>query len=458
MKRRGFGKEFFQKKKKTLHQNQKRNKLQQRYRGSFGRKKHLYNLAKIIELNQRIDASALGYAISFLLMVALLCTGVLLVSSVNKRLEHFYLTKEHLVFDNYVSLQLGAEMKSETKQLIHVSGDTSLIIKKQWGAFEIVTSNTFHKSLHIESSVLIGHETSNDIPTLYIPENNQPLKLAGDALVEGEVFVSERGVDRAYIAGRSYSRNKLIDGKISKSERFLPALGNGISLFEVENLVKNTQIIEQLPKDSTFSFQTKTALYQSFDVVILDGKLKGNLIIRSFEKIIVTEKSNLEHVILIAPEIIFEKNTKAVTQVIALKRIVLESEVRLLYPSVCVLQEEKPEMDGKIHEILIGENAKVLGGILLRSSQPDFRKPLLLKIAEQAVVAGLVYNVGETEIKGSVIGHCYTNALVLRYGGGENSNHLLDCTLSSVKLPKGFVFPNWLKNTQEIKNKIITRL
>jgi hypothetical protein len=409
-------------------------------------------------VNKRVNASALGYAISFLLMIALLCTGVLLISSVNKRLEHFYLTKEHLVFDNYVSLQFGAIMKSSTRELIHYSGDTSLILKKQWGAFEIITSNTFHKSLHIESSVLIGHETSNDIPTLYIPENNQPLKLAGDALVEGDVFISERGVDRAYIAGRSFSRNKLIDGKISKSERFLPALGDGISLLEVENLVKNTQKVEQLPTDSTFSFQDKTTLYEVFDPIVLNQKLKGNLIIRSFDKITVTEKSHLEHVILIAPEIIFEKNTKAVTQVIAQKRIVLESDVKLLYPSVCVLQEEKPELDGKIHEILIGENAQVLGGVLLRSSQPDFRKPLRLSIASQSVVAGLVYNSGETEIKGSIIGHCYTNALVLRYGGGENSNHLFDCTLSSEKLPKGFVFPNWLKNHPKETSKIIARL
>lgn len=407
---------------------------------------------------KKIPASALGYAISFLLLVALICTGVLAFTSVNKRLEHFYLTKEHLIFDNVFALQMGANLTENLKTLVHVSGDTSTLIKKKWGVFEVISARTFHHQLSVESTALIGRETSHELPVLYIPENNQTLKLAGDALVEGKIAISERGVDRAYIAGRPYSRKTLIDGSIEKSDRFLPALGSNFETLNPEYLIQGTKELTDLPEDSSFSFYEDTRLYTNLDAITLTGKLSGNLIIRSFTKITVTSESQLNHLILIAPSIVFEKNTKATVQALATKEITCEADVFLGYPSVCALLETVPEIDGGVHQIVLGEDSKVLGGILLHSKEPNFRKPLRLRMDVGSVVGGMVYNVGETEIKGSILGYCYTNALVLRYGGGENSNHLLDCTLSSKQLPADFIFPSWLKNSTKGKQTIICRL
>jgi hypothetical protein len=407
---------------------------------------------------KKVSASALGYAISFLLLVALICTGVLAFTSVNKRLEHFYLTKEHLIFDNVFALQMGANLSGNSKTLVHVSGDTSTLIKKKWGVFEVISAKTFHNQLSVESTALIGRETSHELPVLYIPENNQSLKLAGDALVEGKIAISERGVDRAYIAGRPYSRKTLIDGSIEKSDRFLPALGSNFETLNPEHLIQGTKELTDLPEDSSFSFYDDTRLYTNLDAITLTGKLSGNLIIRSFTKITVTSQSKLNHLILIAPSIVFEKQTKASVQALATKEIICESDVFLGYPSVCALLETAPEKDGVLHQIVLGEDSKVLGGILLHSKEPNFRKPLRLRMDVGSVVGGMVYNVGETEIKGSVLGYCYTNALVLRYGGGENSNHLLDCTLSSKQLPADFIFPSWLKNSNSGKQTIICRL
>lgn len=407
---------------------------------------------------KKVPASALGYAISFLLLIALICTGVLAFTSVNKRLEHFYLTKEHLIFDNVFALQLGANLTENSKTLVHVSGDTSTLIKKKWGVFEVISAKTFHHQLSVESTALIGRETSHELPVLYIPENNQSLKLAGDALVEGKIAISERGVDRAYIAGRPYSRKTLIDGSIEKSDRFLPALGSNFETLNPELLIQGAKELTDLPEDSSFSFYEDTRLYTNLDAITLTGKLSGNLIIRSFTKITVTSQSQLNHLILIAPSIVFEKNTKATVQALATKEITCEADVFLGYPSVCALLETVPEIDGGVHQIVLGEDSKVLGGILLHSKEPNFRKPLRLRMDVGSVVGGMVYNVGETEIKGSVLGYCYTNALVLRYGGGENSNHLLDCTLSSKQLPEDFIFPSWLKNSTKGKQTIICRL
>jgi hypothetical protein len=407
---------------------------------------------------KKINASALGYAIGFLLLIALICTGVLAITSVNKRLEHFYLTKEHLIFDNALALKYGASMSSNSHTLIHVSGDTTDLLKKKWGVFEVISAKTYHRALSVTSTALIGRSTSDQLPVLYIPENNQSLKLAGDALVEGNIAVSERGVDRAYLAGRPFSRSTLVAGNIAKSERFLPPLGSKFESLNPEQLIQDTKELSDLPQDSSFSFQTTTVLYTQMDPIVLTGKLTGNIIIRSFSKITVTKESRLEHLILIAPTIVFEQETKATVQAIASREILCEKDVMLGYPSVCALFETAPERDGGVHQIVVSENSKVLGGILLHSKQPDFRKPVRLHLDVASVVGGMVYNVGETEIKGSILGHCLTQSLALRYGGGENTNHLLDCTLSSKQLPEDFIFPSWLKNNKEGKQTLICRL
>lgn len=407
---------------------------------------------------KKTSASALGYAIGFLLLIALICTGVLAITSVNKRLEHFYLTKEHLIFDNVVALQRGANMRGTTSTLVHHFGDTSTLVRKKWGVFEVISAKTFHRQLVVESSALIGRTSNAQLPVLYIPENNQALKLAGDALVEGKVAISERGVDRAYLAGRSFSRETLIAGEIETSDRFLPPLGTSFETLQPEQLVQGSNALQDLPQDSSFSFYQQTALYSQIDPIVLSGKLSGNLIVQSFSKITITKESDLQHLILIAPIIEFEKETKATVQAIASKEISCAPDVTLGYPSVCALLETAPERDGVMHHIAIGENSKVLGGILLHSKQPDFRKPVHLLLDIASVIGGMVYNVGATEIKGSILGHCYTNSLVLRYGGGENTNHLLDCTLSSTQLPKDFIFPSWLKNGNDGKQTILCRL
>ncbi len=91
------------------------------------------------------------------------------------------------------------------------------------------------------------------------------------------------------------------------------------------------------------------------------------------------------------------------------------------------------------------------------SQNSNFRKPIQLKVYPTALVSGLVYNAGESEMRGSIIGHFYTNALRLYSGGSDNSNHLLDCTISSTQLPAYFMLPNWLDGMKVGKQKIIAR-
>lgn len=119
-----------------------------------------------------------------------------------------------------------------------------------------------------------------------------------------------------------------------------------------------------------------------------------------------------------------------------------------------ILNELKQNSGLSKREIVLKEKSKVVGGILLVSQSPDFRRPIELSIFN-SLVAGFVYNTGKTALQGTVIGSIYTQQFGVRAGGGEYSNHLIDARISSWAMPKGFVYPTWIESEVNRKSEII---
>lgn len=404
----------------------------------------------------KIKSSALGYAIAFMLLVGLVTSGVLFISSANKRIEVNYSIQEHLLFNNQVSLLLGA--KKETQglfQVIHSTGDTTEINKKSWGAYDVVVAKTFNGNQAILKSGLTGNTFIDPLPALYLPNQRQVVKLCGDTKIEGTVYLSERGLERGYIAGTNYKNDKLLYGIQKLSDRNLPSLKDHVKNLSLDNFKKGSVNMDFVNRDTIFSFSEETKLVSKVETLIIQHNVSGNVIFHSFDKVLVSSSAKLHNVIIIAPEVEFESGFKGNVQVIAHKMIKCNDEVTLEYPSSLVLNElTRNDGDGE-NGISIGANSKVLGGVLLVSQNPNFRKPVQLRIDESAIIGGLVYNSGTTELKGKLLGHLYTNAFNLKVGGGQYGNHLLNTTISSRQLPDNFILPNWLSDQKVDESKII---
>ncbi len=404
--------------------------------------------------SNNIKASALGYAISFLLLTGLISTGVLFIASANKRLEQNYLLSEHMLFNNYLGLRYGASMvEAGHKQFVHTSGDTTKITVRNWGAYQAVTSVTFHGHRLVEKSALVGRVVEDPLPALYIPDRKQVVKLCGKTLIEGEVYTSKRGFERGHIAGAHFEGDKLLHGTLREAERELPALRGYVKELDYEHLSQGAIRIEPFLHDSTFRFTDDTRLWTSTDPIHLSARIEGNLIIHSFDSIFVMATAALNHVILMAPVIRFESGFDGCVQAIATQRISCEKETKLRYPSALIMHEsEAGELED--HGIFMAEGSMVLGGILLLSDHQNFRRPPRLLIRE-AMAGGLVYNVGETELKGKLIGSLYTEQLALKLGGGEYRGYLYNATLSSRQLPEDFVMPDWLTDVERKHPKLL---
>ncbi|OFZ23248.1 MAG: hypothetical protein A3D92_08965 [Bacteroidetes bacterium RIFCSPHIGHO2_02_FULL_44_7] len=397
----------------------------------------------------------MGYAISFLLLIGLICTSVLFITSANKRLEMNYLLDEHMLLNNYVSLHYGAGMQEAgSKIFVHSSGDTSEVTVRNWGAFRAVTSWTHHGGRLVEKSAIVGRLLEEPLPVLYLPNRKQVVKLCGKTLIEGEVYSSSRGFERGHIANSHFEGDKLLHSTLRESERELPKLKSYVHDLDYEHLTKGAVKIEPLRSDSSFRFTQATSLMSSTEAIHVMLRLEGNLIIHSFDSIFVSATASLNHVILMAPIIRFEKGFHGCVQAIANERISCEEGVELRYPSALILEEKTSGDRDRSHGIFVEKKALVLGGILLLSENPNFRHPVHLLI-DEATVGGLVYNVGESELKGSIIGSLYTNELALKLGGGEYKGYFWNATLSSKQLPEEFVLPDWLADVRFKESKLL---
>lgn len=366
-----------------------------------------------------------------------------------------YLLEEHMLLNNYVGLHYGAGMQDAgSKVFVHTSGDTSEVTVRNWGAFRAVTSITHHGQRFVEKSAMVGRLMEEPLPTLYLPNRKQVVKLCGKTLIEGEVFSSSRGFERGHIANSHFEGDKLLNGTLRESERELPKLKSYVYDLDYEHLTKGAVKIEALRSDSSFRFTEPTSLMTSMEAIHLELKLEGNLIVHSFDSIFVSASASLNHVILMAPVIRFEKGFQGCVQVIANERICCEEGVQLRYPSALILEEKVSSEQDRSHGIFIEKGAMVLGGILLLSENANFRHPVYLLI-DQATVGGLVYNVGESELRGSIIGSLYTNELALKLGGGEYKGYFWNATLSSKQLPEDFVLPDWLAEVKFKESKLL---
>lgn len=406
-------------------------------------------------MTTKISSSALGYAINFMMLVGLVCSAVLFASSVNKRIEVNYTMKEHLVFDNIMAVNYGAEiLENKQFQLYHINGDTSRVTVKNWGAFRVVSAKTFHNNHAVQKTAMIGYSGLYSYATIYMPENKQALKVCGDTRISGTFIGSERGLERGHIAGKSYIRDKLIEGETKTGEKFLPELDESVKNITIESFLAEADKIEFPFRDSVFSFDNRTSLVTSIDPITISNKLKGNLVIHSFHSIEVKKDAQLDNIILIAPIVTFEEGFRGKVQVIAHEKVILGEDVKLTYPSIVVLNEIQENKDVFSRGVYLNKGAMLVGGILMVSQKPNFRRPLELKI-DRAVVGGLIYNVGETEVQGKVHGYTYTNNFSVKIGGGEYKNHLIDAEMSSTTLPKELILPQWIKTEENKKTEII---
>ena len=402
----------------------------------------------------KLKAGALSYAISIVLLLSMLSSALIFINRVYTQVSSISLLKEHLVFDNLLALKVGAN--SDKSILFHYSGDTSEIKKMKWGVFEVLTVRTHLKNAAIEKTALIGKMYDCPKHSLYVNEHREPISLGGQISILGDCKIAEKGFEKTTIAGKVYDSKNRIKGKSSRSDYTLPEIDDEYKNLNFLNESDNCTRLNEPLVDSNFSFKHKTTLYEKDSIIEIENKLSGNLIIHSFDSIIVRRNAFLENVILVSPVIVFESGFKGRLQAQASERIVCNDSVELLFPSVLILNEmQNTEMYDQNHTIRIGQNTKILGGILMVMQEPSFRTPIKLFV-RGGLIYGFVYNQGDTELQGKIVGCLFTNDVIVQETNYYRKSCLVDASIDSENLPIQGLCVNWLKERKFQNIKLLS--
>jgi hypothetical protein len=98
---------------------------------------------------------------------------------------------------------------------------------------------------------------------------------------------------------------------------------------------------------------------------------------------------------------------------------------------------------------LVGNGSEVNGSVYIESSLDPFH-PAMLHLFENAKVAGNAWVNGYVQLQGDIEGSLSCDRFILVKNSSIYENHLLDVSISSIKLSKYFVNTNlFLPNSKE---------
>ena len=405
----------------------------------------------------KLKAGALQFVVFIAVLIALLLSGLMLYAytfSYMKEqskgaIENIQLSDtgiEYLLHQegiNTDTLDLGFIKKENQIIKVHLS---------TWGVFEKAFTITQFRKKRFEKTALIGTILhSDESPTLFLQETQNPLTVVGNTAIRGIAFLPSQGVKTGYIDGNSYYGSQLIYGSIKKSTLVLPSVKKSVMemipfyLNDYTPINQEDYINLESRQRIAVSFKEKTKGAYSKEPIILENQeITGNIIIKSDTLIRIMKTAVLKDLILIAPIIEIEDGTTGNFQAFASKRITVGKGCQLNYPSALVLfQDNKSNPSGVTtipfdNQIFIGTGTQLKGSVIYLQTKEiaDFQTQVVLE--KDSRIKGQVYCNGNFELKGTVSGSVYTKQFVANEAGSIFVNHIYNGTIENETIPTLF--------------------
>ncbi|WP_142785728.1 hypothetical protein [Changchengzhania lutea] len=329
-----------------------------------------------------------------------------------------------------------------------------------WGLFEKVTVVSTLRNKVFKKVALIGAEQPKiDRTALYLEDNNRPLVLVGNTIIDGVTYLPKKGVRTGNISGHSYYGEQLIYGRqktSSKLPKLNPELLKQIKAFtEIYTTIDSDQFID-LNTIRTFQnsfYKPLQIIYSLEQINLSEIKLTGHILVQSKTKITVDSSSNLKDVILIAPEIDIKNNVIGTFQALATKSVQVGSNCQLNYPSVLILNEEHQTKASptnvKESPFIKMEKGSVIKGIITYLGDTKNYKAQVL-IDDNVTITGEVYCNKNVELLGKVNGSVFTSGFVANQSGSVYQNHIYNGTIVVNKLPEEYVGLSFINSKKDI--------
>lgn len=324
--------------------------------------------------------------------------------------------------------------------------DSAKVHTEPWGLYLLATCEGKSAAYKAQKTVLLGQRPHGHFArSLFLADHRQPLCLAGNTYLGGEIFLPAVGFKTATIAGRGFIGKTLPEGPIQSS--FLKQAQSDIA--NLTTLQANLQFI---PSNNSRTYSLRDWEIRSpwqnptfqrniiGDLMLESCEISGKVMLRSSQKITVDSSAKLDMILLFGRDIHVKKGFKGRIQAFASNSITIDAGVELAYPSVLLLLTLET---GKA-VISVGENSKIAGGIGVEN--PAEHADTFVKISPGAYVQGHLWGMQNLQLQGKIDGSVSTRKFLLQTAGQVFQNHLLDARIDAAALPQDFAMPLLQKN------------
>lgn len=393
-----------------------------------------------------IKAHSLLYAVYVCLIVSIICGALLYYSNLYNLLNQFYNSREELYIQNQSALNYALSNADIENDVVNPeTGVTTNYELKSHGLLNVIVVKSCLKNDTITSAHFIGHYATKQM-ALYLSNISNPLSYSGNVKLIGNKKLPSKFIDEIYI--NNTQNNLKLVGSIELSESILPEINSDFKkVFQETNSQK--LLLKDLVRshDSIYfnSFMSKTIEIQLPSAVLQNVIIKGNFVLYAKDSITINENNVLEDVIVKAPIIRISKGFKGNIQAFANKKIIVESNVLLSYPSVLSIYNNSDEKS----EITINDNVTIYGAIVL------FGTPLIrmddnsIVVKEKSLIIGDIYCTGKLMINGSIYGSVFTNRFFSKTMSSTYDNCIIDAEIDITKRPDYFISIPLFKSKNE---------
>ncbi len=332
-----------------------------------------------------------------------------------------------------VSLVLATNPGGE-KELIDLYGqglDSVTCSSSYWGLYKLFTIQSFSGRRALRKAFMAGYPLNGHFASaLYIADLNRPISVCGSTLLKGDCYLPKAGVQRAYIAGKSFLGDKLVEGKILQSTAHLPDLKgkeNIAGLFSIRADYKVTDIFDvDLEQPLVVPFTDSTMCIRSAFPIRLSSELGGNIVVYSEAEVHVASSARLRDIIIVAPYVAVADQFEGSLQIFATDSIRIGKGARLRYPSTVVLKQRE---DPVAQSTLLLEQDAECAGVVMAVRVKESRYDCTVKLKPGSRVHGQVYAEGFADIEGTVAGNLTALKIIFKNSNSTYVNHFMDAKI-----------------------------
>lgn len=417
-----------------------------------------------LKRNLKLKSGALQFTVFIAVLIALLLSALILYAYTfvymkeqsKGAIENIQLSEIGI---DYLLQQQEFNEDTVTVDFIKNENQSVKVNLSYWGVFEkAFVVSQFRKKIFKKTAIIGSLINSEESPTLFLQETQNPLTVVGKTTIKGNVYLPTQGVKAGYIAGNSYYGSQLIYGAVKKSTQSLPKLNSeflaslSFYLKEYKSLKPEDYINLESNQRIAVSFKGNTKVSFSKSAIVLQNReITGNVIIKSDTLIRVKSTAVLKDIVLVAPNVEIEDGVGGNFQVIASKRITVGKMCKLNYPSALVLFQDNKTSSSLVssaffeNKIFIDSGSIISGSVLYLQTKElsDFQTQIVLE--KDARIKGQVFCNGNFELRGTVSGSVYTKQFIANQAGSIFVNHIYDGVIENENIPTvfgGIIFEN----------------